>query len=94
MEAGDNDNLAGVQFTHNRFAVDRLNAGFCEGAVRVYGDLRTVEAHGINADAFECHCEQADGDLFAGTGDDVKLPGIGHDFLGKCDEAVCFTTHR
>ena len=96
LEAGDDDNFAGVKFTLDRFAVNGLDTGLGKGAVCVYGNLGAVEAHCVDADAFESHREQADGDLFAGTCNDVELPGIGigHDFFGKRDEAIGFSAHR
>ena len=56
--------------------IPELMRGLGKGAVCVYGNLGAVEAHCVDADAFESHREQADGDLFAGTCNDVELPGI------------------
>ena len=96
LEAGDNDDLAGVEVGPHRAIVDRQDPRLGKGVVGENLDLAASVALRRYADIHKGHRQQPDGDLLASRADLIELARIraGLDFLGQCDQLVGFTAHR
>ena len=95
LEAGNDDDLAGIEIGAHGLVFDIEDARLGVGVVRQDLDLATGVGLGGNADVLECHGQQADGDLFTGGDDDIEFARVrnGLHGLGQVDQAICFATH-
>ena len=96
LEAGNDNHFAVLQVGAHFGVVDVFDAGFGVGVVGFQRHLPAGVAFGFDADAFERHRQQADGDLLAGGEDDVEFARIGNflNFLRQGNQAVGFAAHR
>ena len=67
LEAGNDDDFAIGEVGAHFFVINAFDAGFSVGGIGFEGDLPACVAFGIHADILQCHCQKADGYLFAGS---------------------------
>ena len=95
LETGDNHYATFLQIGAHGGVVDVFDARFGVRAVGFYGNLPAGITLGIDADVFQRHGQQADGDLFAGGQYHIQFARIGEflHFMRQRHQSVGFAAH-
>jgi hypothetical protein len=90
LEAGDDDDVAGVEILGDFFRRDVEDLGLGVGAIGDDAGLGAGERDGAEAQPLESEGEERDGLLLAGGKKHVDLArsGLGIDLAGELDQAV------
>jgi len=95
LEAGDHQHVAGIQIGTHLLFVDRQNARLGEGVVGEDAHLRAGVALRLQAQVFQCHRQQRNGDLLAGRHHHVQFARVGGglNLPGQANQAVGLARH-